>query len=117
MGEGGVFPAYAGMFLSRIAAWRVSMGFPRVCGDVPLKRYTPLSSMKFSPRMRGCSAITLLIVPKDQVFPAYAGMFLAENPAHELWRRFPRVCGDVPVTNNPNFDRNKVFPAYAGMFR
>ena len=50
-----VFPAYAGMFRRCERQQCTTHGFPRVCGDVPLNRYTPLSSMKFSPRMRGCS--------------------------------------------------------------
>ena len=70
-----VFPAYAGMFRSCTRAPTHACGFPRIRGDVPATTKSDIPFLAFSPHTRGCSAIALLIIPQDQVFPAYAGMF------------------------------------------
>ena len=70
-----VFPAYAGMFLYDDHADWNSPGFPRVCGDVPKPWTRPDYCSQFSPRMRGCSGLTLSTLRSNRVFPAYAGMF------------------------------------------
>ena len=50
-----VFPAYAGMFLEADFLDICKNRFPRVCGDVPPRSRTTMSTSTFSPRMRGCS--------------------------------------------------------------
>ena len=50
-----VFPAYAGMFLIEAVTAERSTCFPRVCGDVPCLIAVSFPSVRFSPRMRGCS--------------------------------------------------------------
>ena len=71
----GVFPAYAGMFLSRARRIIVSSSFPRIRGDVP--RLPPLVKItaSFSPHTRGCSQVMRIGKEFGGVFPAYAGMF------------------------------------------
>ena len=111
-----VFPAYAGMFLCRTFKPERKLCFPRVCGDVPIRHPGRNINTKFSPRMRGCSAASVLYDFE--------------------YRRFPRVCGDVPCWSPCLLVRTKfsprmrgcsvfvsrvfknllVFPAYAGMF-
>ena len=54
----------------------VGAGFPRVCGDVPAGLPGGAVLPTFSPRMRGCSVQDNLHSATDEVFPAYAGMFL-----------------------------------------
>ena len=111
-----VFPACAGMFLLGIH------GVPAPAG--------------FSPRVRGCSFTDPTGMRGQGVFPACAGMFRFLNLIGGSIMRFPRVCGDVPVTClllsrvrrfSPrvrgcsveyaiNQAYNDVFPACAGMF-
>ena len=50
-----VFPAYAGMFRGQGQCPRLWLGFPRVCGDVPILPHVFHAIPQFSPRMRGCS--------------------------------------------------------------
>ena len=131
-----VFPAYAGMFRALMRNATGGTRFPRVCGDVPLCEvpHAPLSP--FSPRMRGCSYRCKTGAICWSVFPAYAGMFLADWGAAGTPLRFPRVCGDVPADtdlvravrgfsprmrgcsadNVFSYRILEVFPAYAGMF-
>ena len=113
---GRVFPAYAGMFRCTQPYFKVSDGFPRVCGDVPCTRAAAKFVTAFSPRMRGCSPFR-------------------QSLENLLWG-FPRVCGDVPTRAGGRQARRVfsprmrgcsavaepsprvavVFPAYAGMF-
>ena len=48
------FPAYAGMFLPEGSIILSDKGFPRVCGDVSLRKQMLSRAIKLSPRMRGC---------------------------------------------------------------
>ena len=132
-----VFPAYAGMFLPAQTSFWGALGFPRVCGDVPVCRHIESRVKQFSPRMRGCSANALARAVTTAVFPAYAGMFRSRPPHRPKGSGFPRVCGDVPTaydykdagqTFSPRMRGcsdigqhtpypYNVFPAYAGMFR
>ena len=112
-----VFPAYAGMFPVRAIRALGVGGFPRVCGDVPKLKTSSKASTTFSPRMRGCSLFTGDLNFRDQVFPAYAGMFLVVVAWAEVSSQFsPRMRGcsgkHLMIDQNPD-----VFPAYAGMFR
>ena len=86
--------------------------------------------------MRGCSGQGRQHYTGENVFPAYAGMFLAMTPMFRPLVCFPRVCGDVPTFPLDAFLRTafsprmrgcsalktipehplSVFPAYAGMF-
>ena len=92
----GVFPAYAGMFLSIAPLGSGCAGFPRVCGDVPNTRQKAIDLDAFSPRMRGCSAREEGRIDALDVFPAYAGMLRTLGGSAWIKRCFPRVCGDVP---------------------
>ena len=132
-----VFPAYAGMFRSRMSNQQHSPSFPRVCGDVPPRLSTLNTAVEFSPRMRGCSHVNEHHFCEVYVFPAYAGMFRVVRHRHRNQHCFPRVCGDVPLQIQVRFvfgafsprmrgcshatrtvvDFTGVFPAYAGMFR
>ena len=132
-----VFPAYAGMFPGKGNQPTHQDGFPRVCGDVPAGVDLLNEFKEFSPRMRGCSDLSMDNTRCHGVFPAYAGMFLDFLDYHHCFLRFPRVCGDVPsfsslllfpckfsprmrgcsAGRSSALPRRGVFPAYAGMFR
>ena len=70
-----VFPACAGMFLSRIKSTANVDCFPRMRGDVPRYALAASTPLAFSPHARGCSPQVVHDVLFVQVFPACAGMF------------------------------------------
>ena len=92
-----VFPACAGMFLTRAGFEQVKQGFPRVRGDVPAYQISQALCKTFSPRARGCSAAAIDEAAQRLVFPACAGMFPATVCAKRRRASFPRVRGDVPT--------------------
>ena len=115
--SGVVFPACAGMFLSSSLAFRTSLGFPRVRGDVPDVEQLIIYFVQFSPRARGCSSRSEVNKSGRPVFPACAGMFRIDFIAPIGNVGFPRVRGDVPTPSSRCTSVCSVFPACAGMFR
>ena len=91
-----VFPAYAGMFRINDRDRTGYRGFPRIRGDVPIGRERKPLRCRFSPHTRGCSVEFEFRPVEGEVFPAYAGMFLAGRYRDRSGRRFPRIRGDVP---------------------
>ena len=91
-----VFPAHAGMFLKSYGTSGGRRSFPRARGDVPASRVCQISMGSFSPRTRGCSVLFRHPESSLPVFPAHAGMFLAEKLRHADIQGFPRARGDVP---------------------
>ena len=71
-----VFPACAGMFRRLGVEFDRANRFPHVCGDVPTSQCSPMKTIMFSPRVRGCSFCGTIITKNCCVFPACAGMFL-----------------------------------------
>ena len=132
-----VFPAYAGMFRSRVGNPWPRVRFPRIRGDVPVNTVILNHFIRFSPHTRGCSAAASSRALARRVFPAYAGMFLDPSYPISGGSSFPRIRGDVPGfafcgesisvfsphtrgCSHPCGNHEKrpsVFPAYAGMFR
>ena len=96
----GVFPAHAGMFLIEPLHDFVQFCFPRARGDVPSKKVYLTVEQVFSPRTRGCSALTSTICKGHPVFPAHAGMFRRCYSSSHLFSCFPRARGDVPGNAN-----------------
>ena len=70
-----VFPAYAGMFLTKGWILTGQGGFPRIRGDVPMLSDPTIVRRAFSPHTRGCSGVAATGRGVVVVFPAYAGMF------------------------------------------
>ena len=90
----------------------------------------------FSPHTRGCSHHLVRQDRRHGVFPAYTGMFLIGMAPAVMLVRFPRIRGDVPLTNSREEQGTQfsphtrgcsyvrpakgggvvVFPAYAEMF-
>ena len=94
-----VFPAYAGMFLLEQVGTVLPPRFPRIRGDVPLPLGPSTLTWTFSPHTRGCSGVRPLYTRHLSVFPAYAGMFRGSLKFSPAQSGFPRIRGDVPVTN------------------
>ena len=132
-----VFPACAGMFLTRPFTRLQIGGFPRVRGDVPKCNSKKAFLTAFSPRARGCSFVAATRTPPLRVFPAHAGMFPTGLTTRPTLICFPRARGDVPMQVNTTISLSAfsprtrgcseapgcpgagilVFPAHAGMFR
>ena len=105
-------------------------------GDVPRPHLHSAGEFGFSPRARGCSGITAMAPLLPVVFPACAGMFRVLLYIFLHTNSFPRVRGDVPLSQRPCGGREAfsprargcselakhqikailVFPACAGMF-
>ncbi len=130
------FPAYAGMFLCGGPLGTLWLRFPRVCGDVSVKRYKITGVKGLSPRMRGCFRNIRAPSIISGAFPAYAGMFpvSGDTPMHvrgflQLRERddldighpdaraglSPRMRGCFSREDSPRRAK-PAFPAYAGMF-
>ena len=71
--------------------------FPRIRGDVPKHSGWGHDYFVFSPHTRGCSGGIGCDHRRDQVFPAYAGMFRKAQQKLGPEVRFPRIRGDVPA--------------------
>ena len=132
----GVFPAYAGVFLSPRKLTMRRRGLPRIRGGVSLRGCLAAFREGSSPHTRGCFFIAKSLYLPDEVFPAYAGVFPAELTAENMKNSLPRIRGGVselqpvritPETSSPHTrgcflspcrERllAQVFPAYAGVF-
>ena len=132
-----MFPAYAGMDRSIVAAQSITWRVPRLRGDGPVDRLRLLSAQWCSPPTRGWTSGGPAWPSVSPVFPAYAGMDRIFRRECVLGRGVPRLRGDGPCTSfslillalcspptrgwtavrNCAHERTGVFPAYAGMDR
>ena len=81
------------MLLIGLPENKVVVGFPRIRGDVPGFSHPLIIVNAFSPHTRGCSCHFPVIEGFKQVFPAYAGMFLAPDRSDFKTIGFPRIRG------------------------
>ena len=73
----GVFPAYAGVFLSATPSQRRAESLPRIRGGVSTVAYSRDVENGSSPHTRGCFQRQPAPTASPTVFPAYAGVFPA----------------------------------------
>ena len=111
------FPAYAGMFLCGGPLGTLWLRFPRVCGDVSVKRYKITGVKGLSPRMWGCFRNIRAPSIISGAFPAYAGMFPVSGDTPMHVRGFPRVCGDVSLAKTVLDALNRLSPRMRGCFQ
>ena len=90
-----VFPAHAGVFLSKKRKSVSRRGLPRACGGVSISVAPACDSAASSPRMRGCFRDPLKPPAARRVFPAHAGVFLKATYVSVALARLPRACGGV----------------------
>ena len=132
----GVFPAYAGVFLRKMLYQAEILRLPRIRGGVSSAEVWLYLYMQSSPHTRGCFSFRLCALSSDNVFPAYAGVFLFSRSAPRLICCLPRIRGGVSraFTRFQSLKRSSphtrgcfvasfcdmlntaVFPAYAGVF-
>ena len=131
-----VFPAYAGVFPRSCQVIIHPPRLPRIRGGVSIMHPSYNSSRASSPHTRGCFFSAHSIHTPAEVFPAYAGVFLAYCPGYFIDSGLPRIRGGVSGQNVSFSDiekssphtrgcfsspralrlRLRVFPAYAGVF-
>jgi len=131
-----VFPAYAGVFLMQLLNSRHFLSVPRIRGGVPVPENFSHTLIACSPHTRGCSLAYLLAIYRNNVFPAYAGVFPSGVTLSRRARSVPRIRGGVPNYWNSQLKGGTcsphtrgcsqflhytsppiiVFPAYAGVF-
>ena len=112
----GVFPAYAGMFLSIARFKSISWCFPRIRGDVPTLIHTLACLRTFSPHTRGCSVVQIRFECLKIRFPRIRGDVppTLSVTSQSMWfSPHTRGCSADAIGDKPV---DVVFPAYAGMF-
>ena len=92
-----VFPAGAGVILCVSWSWSRRRCFPRRCGGDPAPPITDVTLAKFSPQVRGWSLWFDSWKKQRFVFPAGAGVILAERWCRRNRNGFPRRCGGDPL--------------------
>ena len=90
-----VFPAHAGVFPLPQEAFRSSCSIPRSRGGVSCLRREGLGYEAYSPLTRGCFHIPDHHIRIAAVFPAHAGVFLADIMDEWKEKRIPRSRGGV----------------------
>ena len=131
-----VFPAFAGVFLSLKSNSLVTFGLPRIRGGVSTSYNINSLTVKSSPHSRGCFHQLQHQLADVEVFPAFAGVFLALRSPQVSSCCLPRIRGGVSTIleldkevemSSPHsrgcFRRRhhchrqpEVFPAFAGVF-
>ena len=131
-----VFPAYAGVFLPRDGILQTWISLPRIRGGVSMKDSSMAAVVLSSPHTRGCFCRRAYHLRRNDVFPAYAGVFLINFIIQILQGGLPRIRGGVSIAVmicqpppgssphtrgcfchvGPRKKRPEVFPAYAGVF-
>ncbi len=91
-----VFPAGAGVFLKAGDGSGREQSVPRRCGGVPKCNCGYLFPSPCSPQVRGCSFDLVSVFQSLPVFPAGAGVFLADATQDAIVECVPRRCGGVP---------------------
>ena len=89
-------PAGAGMSPTPAGIAPTPHGFPRRCGDVPLRRPKRWLPKAVPPQVRGCPPFCGGWVMIGCGSPAGAGMSLEGKASVLATIGFPRRCGDVP---------------------
>ena len=90
-----VFPAYAGVFLSRSCQPDPVCGLPRIRGGVSVAGVTHIISNESSPHTRGCFSFDEIKQSVLTVFPAYAGVFPGDLKPKRDGKCLPRIRGGV----------------------
>ena len=111
-----VFPACAGMFLFGQRHILVTVGFPRMRGDVPSGPLPRSKARTFSPHARGCSRgqsahkVCALSFPRMRGDVPHGALTKAATQAFSPHARGCSSCV------KPQWYKVRVFPACAGMF-
>ena len=131
----GVFPAHAGIDLTRISPSRSCSCLPRTRGDRPDALGGGSGVVMSSPHTRGSTAMVTTSGDIIQVFPAHAGIdplpviryfMIARLPRTRGDRPIHQVCGNMLALSSPHTrgstfcapkddPRDYVFPAHAGI--
>ena len=107
------FPAPAGMDPAPRPGPRPGRRFPRACGDGPLVGRLDGFAERVSPRLRGWTHHADARRCGGHGFPVPA-MDLASTRDSIACRRFPRACGDGPVTGMVDYLLPVVSPRLRG---
>ena len=91
----GVFPAYAGVFLTPLSRIDLMLCLPRIRGGVSRIVTSKDAPKGSSPHTRGCFSSSRNFLRKGIVFPAYAGVFPASVPRLCALSGLPRIRGGV----------------------
>ena len=111
-----VFPAQAGVFLSRLHQEDALFCLPRASGGVSAVNGGPELTERSSPRKRGCFSGAVERRPFYLVFPAQAGVFLFIRYLMLSVPRLPRASGCVYINKVPALTAASSSPRKRGCF-
>ena len=113
---GPVFPASAGVFLSKRLSPHAPMSLPRLGGGVPRTRTWIDMEDKSSPPRRGCFRHIIRRRLFNLVFPASAGVFLGLYLGFSLPVSLPRLGGGVSSSSKGRYRVFQSSPPRRGCF-
>ena len=90
-----VFPTPVGVFLGRVAFWKLLISLPHARGGVSMPSKGGLSPSGSSPRPWGCFLVGRGIGGHGLVFPTPVGVFPCCRRSPAGWRRLPHARGGV----------------------
>ena len=111
-----IYPAPAGMYLSRFHFIFSFFDLPRACGDVPICIDPAYKEQGFTPRLRGCTQALTPPSMIDAIYPAPAGMYpiCCRSPARAS--NLPRACGGCTFWRSVAPIFRGIYPAPAGIY-
>ena len=98
----GLIPACAGKTTPLIPPAIYTRAHPRVCGENASQRRGSLAAPGSSPRVRGKRQSEAGITCGPRLIPACAGKTATRRRFRRAVRAHPRVCGENPLTLDPN---------------
>ena len=111
-----VFPASAGVFLSRNRCIQLYDSIPRIRGGVSCMSTRSGMLRQYSPHPRGCFQDTGVKPKAGDVFPASAGVFLRRARQESSLRSIPRIRGGVSSLSDCTLPNNRYSPHPRGCF-
>ena len=112
-----VFPACAGVFLTRGQPARSTACLPRARGGVSMQRMIESSQELSSPPSRGCFRVREPQAVHDPIFPAFARVLLWRLSGRSKRCCLPRVRGGVSRSLHAPFMATKSSPRSRGCFQ
>src|SRR5690606_17252764 len=110
----GVYPACAGIDLSRSWSSLRYLRLPRMRGDRPFDWFEALDPIRFTPHARGSTLILAIEQATALVYPACAGIDLGLVPASKSAPCLPRMRGDRPVVIDMRYNLGPFTPHARG---
>ena len=112
-----IFPAHAGVYRPSSTIFHACGHLPRTRGGVPPAQEFQLGAPPSSPHTRGCTDKPAARARSEFIFPAHAGVYLAEGLGYVSYLlSSPHTRGCTGYGGSQEADLG-IFPAHAGVYR